>query len=184
MSKLKTRNFEYQGKQGKKSFFANKKLRNLFLGIGSALLLVLIILTCIEPLVKNKLVIHNKSSHRISSLQFWYEDDNGIISEVLSFEDIAAKEKISNSSEKLGLAGLYGAAWLTVKIAFEDGGEALLQTGQYLNDFEGKISFEIRDTRSEELELHLQAGEGLFNSTAVTECDDIYYINPKSGYIE
>ena len=79
---------------------------------------------------------------------------------------------------------MQGEAWLSVYITFEDGGEALLQTGQFLYGFEGEISFELADTDDEELIVRLKAGEGLFNSTAVTGCDDVYYINPKDGYIE
>jgi len=184
MSKLKIRNFEYQGKQQKKNVVSYKKLRNILIGIGCALIFVFIFLTCIEPLVKNQIVIHNKSKHKILSLQVWYEDNSGIISEMMSFENLEAKEKVKESIEELNISDLYGEAWLTVKIAFEDGGEAILQTGQYLNEFEGKISFDISDTKSGDVKLHLQAGEGLFNSTAVTDCDDIYYINPQNGYIE
>ena len=59
-----------------------------------------------------------------------------------------------------------------------------MQTGQFLYGFKGKISFEIADTKGEDLIIRLKAGEGLFNSTTVTGCDDVYYINPKNGYIE
>ena len=47
-----------------------------------------------------------------------------------------------------------------------------------------KLDFEISNTKTEEVKFHVQASEGLFNSTATTGCDDIYYINPTNGYIE
>ena len=186
MSKLKTRNFEYQAKKEDESKLSptEKKIRNIIIGAVALFVVLFAVLACIESMVKNKLVIHNKSSHKITSLEIWYEDDEAIVSEVLTVTDIEAKEKLTESIEALKISDLYGEAWLTLQITFEDGGKALLQTEQYLNNFEGKISFEISDTEYEDLELHLQAGEGIFNSTAITDCDDIYYINPQNGYIE
>lgn len=184
MSKLKIRNFEYKGKRDEKKPVLSNKMRNIIIGACGVLVLLFIVLVCIEPMFKNKLVIHNKSSHKIISLQLWYEDSNGIVSEVMTLENVDAKEKVKDSIEALKISELYGEAWITFLITFEDGGEALLQTGQYLYGFEGKISLVISDTDADEVKVHLQAGEGLFNSTAVTDCDDIYYINPKNGYIE
>lgn len=184
MSKLKVRNYEYQGKREVKSVNPDKRVRNIVLAIAGILLAVFIVLVCIEPRLKNKLVIDNRSSHEITLLQIWYENGNGDISEVMRFDRVGAKEKLTESTEKFKLSELVGDAWLTVQIAFADGGEAVLQTGQFLSNFEGKLSLEISDTASEELMLHLQAGEGIFNSTAVTDCNDIYYINPENGYIE
>lgn len=186
MSKLKTRNFEYQAKKEDESTLSptEKKVRIIIVCAVVLFVVLFAVLACVEAMFKNKLVINNKSSHKITSLEIWYEDAEEIVSEVLTVTDIAANEKLTESIEALKISDLYGEAWLTLQITFEDGGEALLQTEQYLNGFEGKISFEISDTEYEDLELHLQAGEGIFNSTAITDCDDIYYIDPKNGYIE
>lgn len=184
MSKKKAKNYEYQGNKKLKSIGLNNKARNILIGIGMTLIVLCIVLVCIEPAFKNKLVINNRSSHKITSLQIWYEDSEGNVSKSMEFENIDAKEKIKDSTESLELTKFVGEAWITLQIEFEDGGEALLQTGHFLNEFEGKITFEISDTKTEDLKLHVQAGEGLFNSTVVTDCDDIYYVNPENGYIE
>lgn len=184
MSKVKARNYGYQSKKEEKTPRISKKTRNLIFALVALCLVGMIVLFCIEPKLENKLVIKNRSSHDIKSLHLWYEDSEGAITDIMSFDKIPSKEKITESTEGLGLSELQGDAWLSVQIAFEDGGQAVLQTGQFLYDFNGKIMFEVSDTDSEDLMLHLQAGEGLFNSTSTTECDDIYYINPENGYIE
>ncbi|MCH5272191.1 MAG: hypothetical protein J1E35_00825 [Lachnospiraceae bacterium] len=184
MSRVKTRNYEYQGKKEEKKVVPNKKIRTLVIGGGSLFILLLVVLVAVESGLKNKIVIKNRSTHKITSLQIWYEDNSGNMTEVMNFGEVPAKKKVTESTEELELSKILGEAWLTVQIAFEDGGKAVLQTGQFFNDFNGKISFEVSDTKTEELMLRLRAGEGLFNSTAVTNCDDVYYINPKNGYIE
>lgn len=154
-------------------------------GIICALIVILfIVLICVESVLGNKITIRNKSSHKIAELKLWYEDDIGTITEVLEFSGIEPKAKIVESLKALGLSDLRGQAWLTVWIRFEDGGEAELQSGQILNDFSGRLSLEVSDTSGEEIMLRLKAGEGIFNSSSSTECDDAYYINPQNGYVE
>lgn len=184
MSKVKARNYGYRSKKEEEKPRFSKKSRNRFIAVAALLLIGIFALFCIEPGLENKLVINNRSSHTIKKMHLWYEDSKGEITDIMSLEEISPKQKITESTEGLGISELLGDAWLSVQIVFEDGGEAILQTGQFLYDFEGKISLEIADTDSEDLMLHLQAGEGLFNSTSTTKCDDIYYINPESGYVE
>lgn len=184
MSKVKAKNYGYQSKKAEDKPKLSKKTVYIISAVVSVLLLTVIALLCIEKSMENKIIVKNKSSHNITDLYFWYEDANGAITESMDFGAVAAKEKISKSTEELALSELEGDAWLSVEIAFEDGGEVLVQTGQFLYGFNGKISLEIADTKNEELIVRLKAGEGLFNSTAVTGCDDVYYINPKDGYIE
>ncbi len=184
MSKIKVKNYEYQGNKTKEKTVPNKKIRNLLIGGGIFAILLVAVLVFVESTLENKIIIRNRSTHTITSLRIWYEDNDGTMTEVMDFGKVPAKKKVTESAEKLKLSDITGEAWLTVQIAFEDGGEALLQTGQFLNGFHGRVSLEVSDTKDEELMLHLQAGEGLFNSTATTNCDDVYYINPKDGYIE
>lgn len=184
MSKVKTNNYVYQSKKEDEApRISNKKLYLILAAIGVVIAGV-VALICIEKSMENKLVVNNKSSHNITGLQFWYEDANGDYIDIMEFDSVASKEKVKVSTEELALSELQGDAWLSVQIKFEDGGEALLQTGQFLYGFDGKISFEIADTKDEELIVRIKAGEGLFNSTTITGCDDVYYINPKDGYIE
>ena len=184
MSKVKTNNYVYQSKKSEETPKVNNRKIYYVLAALGILLSVVVVLIFIEKGMENKIVVKNRSSHNISKLQFWYEDENGDITDIMEFDSVAAKEKIKESTESLALSKLEGNAWLSVLIAFEDGGEALLQTGQFLHSFDGKISFDLADTGEEELIVRLKAGEGLFNSTVITGCDDVYYINPKDGYIE
>lgn len=184
MSKVKTNNYVYQSKKEEEAPRRNNKKLYFWIAAIVALLAVVVALICIEKSMENKLVVNNKSSHNITGLQFWYEDANGDYIDIMEFDSVAAKEKIKESTEDLALSELTGEAWLSIQIKFEDGGEALLQTGQFLYGFDGKISFEIADTKDEELLVRIKAGEGLFNSTTITGCNDVYYINPKDGYIE
>ena len=184
MSKVKKNNYVYQSKKAEEaSRFWNKKLYFLLAAVVVVLIGV-ITLICVEKSMENKLVVNNKSSHNITGLQFWYEDANGDYIDIMEFDSVAAKEKVTESTEDLALSELTGEAWLSIQIKFEDGGEALLQTGQFLYGFDGKISFELTDTKDDELLVRIKAGEGLFNSTTITGCNDVYYINPKDGYIE
>lgn len=143
-----------------------------------------VVLICVESGMGNKLTIRNKSSIDISELKIWYEDDNGTITDVMEFTDIAPKEKIVESIKALGLSEIRGQAFMTVRVKFASGGEAQLQSSQILNDFSGRLSLEVSDTSGEEVMLRLKAGEGLFNSSTSTQCDDAYYINPMNGYVE
>jgi len=184
MSKLKTNNYVYQSK--KTETVSRKSPMKLYaaLAVLGLFLAAVVALICVEKGMENKLVVNNKSSHNIVGLQFWYEDESGDVIDIMDFDAIAAKEKRKESTEGLALSELQGEAYLSVYITFEDGGEALLQTGQFLYGFDGKISFELADTKDEEVLVRIKAGEGLFNSTTITGCDDVYYINPKDGYIE
>lgn len=184
MSRKKVRNFEYQQNKKRKRLWENKVIRTLFFVVFGVLFVAFIVLACIEPTLKNKLVIENTSGHTITSMKIWYEDANGNTSKTMSFENLKQGKKISDSIKPLELDKFGGETWITLQIAFEEGGEALLQTGHFLNDFEGKISLIVSDAPSGDVKIHVRAGEGLFDSTAVTDCDDIYYINPKNGYIE
>lgn len=184
MSKVKTNNYVYQSKKTEETPAFNKKKLYFILALLVVVLAVVVALVCIEKSMQNKIVVNNKSSHNITGLQFWYEDSNGDYIDIMEFDSVASKQKIKESTESLALSELQGDAWLSIQITFEDGGEALLQTGQFLYGFDGKISFEIADTNEEELLVRIKAGEGLFNSTTITGCDDVYYINPKDGYIE
>jgi hypothetical protein len=94
------------------------------------------------------------------------------------------KDKIKTSMPEVDLTELDENICLSVYITFEDGGNTFLQTGEFLPDFAGKITFELSDSKDEDLILRLKAGEGLFQSTLDTGCDDVYYINPKDGYID
>lgn len=184
MSKVKVRDYGYRSKKEEEKPRFSKKTRNGFFVAAALLIIGIFVLFCIEPGLENKLVINNRSSHAIKKIHLWYEDESGEITDIMSLEKISPKQKVTESTEELGISELAGNVWLSVQIAFEDGGEAILQTDQFLYDFKGKISLEIADTGSEDLMLHLQAGEGLFNSTSTTKCDDIYYINPENGYVE
>ncbi len=184
MSKVKTNNYMYQSKKQEETPRMNPKKLYYVLGALGLLLVAVVILVCVENSMANKLVVNNKSSHNITGLQFWYEDADGEYSDIMEFDSLAPKQKIKESTEELALSELSGEAWLSVQVSFEEGGEALVQTGQFLYGFDGKISFEIDDAGEEEVIVRIKAGEGLFNSTAITGCDDVYYINPKNGYIE
>ena len=183
MSKLKTNDYAYHSKKQEEET-ARGSFKKLYFALAAfcVLLLAVVILVCVEKGMENKLIVQNKSSHNITKLQFWYEDENGGITDIMDFENVLPKTERKESTENLALSELMGDAWLSVYMVFEDGGDALVQTGQFLYGFEGKISFELADTKDEELILRLKAGEGLFNSTTITGCDDVYYINPKDGY--
>lgn len=179
-NKLKNAN-GISGKKGSSGF--SGKLAFILLSVG--IVVLFIVLICVEAFMGNKITIRNKSSHKIASLKIWYEDDIGTITDdILEFSEIESKAKIVESIKSLGLSELRGQAWLTVRIRFEDGGEAELQSGQILNDFKGRLSLEVSDTSGEEILLRMKAGEGIFNSSSATDCDDAYYINPQNGYVE
>ncbi len=184
MSKVKAKNYGYQSKKTEETPRVSKKTGYIALAVLGAFLLLTVVLILVEKGLENKIIVKNKSSHNITKLHFWYEDEEGACLDIMSFDGVKAKDRISKSTEELALSELAGEAFLSVRIEFEDGGSAVVQTGQFLYGFKGRISFEVSDTKGEELELHLKAGEGLFNSSAVTGCDDVYYINPKDGYIE
>ena len=182
MSKVKKNNYVYQSKKKEEAPKQDYKKVYFALAALAVFLLAVVVLICVEKGMENKLIVKNKSSHTIKQLQFWYEDESGEIIDIMDFDNVLPKTERKESTENLALSELMGDAWQSVYMVFEDGGDALVQTGQFLYDFEGKISFELGDTKDEDLILRLKAGEGLFNSTTVTGCDDVYYINPKEGY--
>ena len=185
MSKVKKKEFNYQSKTISEEPRMTKKMRNILIAIAAIVVVIIVVLLCIENSMRSKVVVKNKSSQNISSIKFWYEDENGIITDVMELGAVDANQKVSKSTRDLALSELVVVdACLSVYIVFEDGGKVLVQSSQVLNHFDGKISLVISDTEDEELMLHLKAGEGLFNSASTTGCDDIYYVNPKDGYIE
>ena len=184
MSKVKTNNYMYQSKKKNETPQKNKKYLFMLIAAVGLLIVAAVALICIEQSMDNKIVVNNKSSHKITELEFWYEDDLGDYVDLIKFDNVEAKDKIKTSTPEVDLTGLDENICLSVHITFEDGGKTLLQTGEFRPDFAGKISFELSDSKDEDLILRLKAGEGLFNSTIETGCDDVYYINPKNGYIE
>lgn len=172
-------------KTGNGSIFARYPAAGILVPVLCAATAVLIIiLLCIETASGNKLEITNKSSHKVTSLELWYEDEDSRITDVLSYSEIESGGRLVQSILPLGLSKLRQQVFLTVRFRFEDGGGALVQTSQNLVDFKGRIQIEFSDTSGEEVMIRMKAGEGLFNSSAVTGCDDYYYVNPKNGYIE
>lgn len=183
MSKVKAKNYGYESKKKQEPVIDKKKL-SMVLALIAAFFVVVIALICIEKGMENKIVAKNKSSHNITKLHFWYSDQYENLTDIMDFGSLDAKQTKKASTEDKNLSELRGEVYLAVEMEFEDGGKAVLETGQFLRDFKGKISFEITDTDEEDLMIRLKAGEGIFNSTTVTGCDDVYYINPKDGYIE
>lgn len=196
MSKVKAKNYGYESKKKQEEPKLNKKAIGIGLGFFGFLMAVVVVLICVEKGMENKFVIKNKSSHAITKVSYWYtgydstKDEEGEeigevqITEVMDLGAVAAKQKRKESTESHKLSELTGEALLCVYIEFADGGDVVLESGQFLYDFNGKISLELKDSAENEVTAWLKAGEGLFNSTAVTGCDDVYYINPKDGYIE
>ncbi len=186
MSKVKAKNFEYQSKKKAEEETPRKsnKVFYIVLALICAFLVCFVALVCVEKSMENKIIVDNRSSHNISKLTFWYEAEEGEVTDIMEFSNVGSKEKRTESTEELALSELTGEAWLSVLIEFETGEESLIQTGQFLYDFGGKISFELEDTKDEDLMVRLKAGEGLFNSSARTGCDDVYYINPADGNVQ
>ena len=183
MSKVKAKNFEYQSKKTEEAPSRSDKVIYIVLALICAFIAIFVALVCTEKSMENKLIINNKSSHNISKLSFWYEDEEGGAFDIMEFTDVKSKDKIKESTEKLGLSELMGEAWLSVQIEFENGEESLIQTGQLMYDFEGKIIFELEDDE-EDILVRLKAVEGLFQSSARTGCDDVYYIDPTDGNVQ
>lgn len=185
MSKVKAKSFEYQSKkQQEETTHGNSKALYIVLSLICVFLVVFVALTFVEKSMENKIIVDNRSSHNISKLTFWYEAEEGDVTDIMEFSDVASKEKVTESTEELALSELTGEAWLSVLVEFETGEESLIQTGQFLYDFGGRISFELEDTDDDELMVRLKAGEGLFNSSARTGCDDVYYVNPADGNVQ
>lgn len=168
---------------GKRRGENNHALRWLLIAVGIVFVTVTVLLI-IEPFLGKKIQIKNKSGHNIRKIELWYEDDFQMITEVMSFENIQTKTSLKESIEALELSKLDGHAWLTVALEFEEGGKAVIQTGQFLKDFKGTILLEFKDTKSKEVMLHMKAGEGLFGTSASTGCEDAFYVNPVSGTVE
>ena len=184
MSKVKAKNYMYQSKKKEETPQKSKKSMFMLIAAVGILIAVAVVLICVERSMGNKIVINNKSSHKITELELWYEDDLGDYVDLMKFENVEAKDKIKTSMPEVDLTELDENICLSVYITFEDGGNTFLQTGEFLPDFAGKITFELSDSKDEDLILRLKAGEGLFQSTLDTGCDDVYYINPKDGYID
>ncbi len=184
MSKVKAKNYMYQSKKKNETPQKSNKSLIVLIAVVAFVIIAAVALICIEQSMDNKIVVNNKSSHKITELEFWYEDDLGDYVDLIKFENVNAKDKIKTSTPEVDLTELDENICLSVHITFEDGGKTFLQTGEFLPDFAGKITFEISDSKDEDLILRLKAGEGLFNSTLETGCDDVYYINPKDGYID
>lgn len=184
MSKLKAKNFEYQSKKAEEPVSKNDKIIFIVLALICAFIVFFIALVCVEKSMENKIIIKNKSSHNISKLSFWYEDEEGGAIDIMEFSDVNSKDKVTESTESLELSKLTGEAWLSVQIEFDNGEESLIQTGQFLYDFEGRIIFELEDAEDGDLLARLKATEGLFQSSTRTGCDDVYYIDPADGNVQ
>ena len=98
MSKVKKKEFNYQSKTISEEPRMTKKMRNILIAIAAIVVVIIVVLLCIENSMRSKVVVKNKSSQNISSRKFWYEDENGIITDVMELGAVDANQKVSKST--------------------------------------------------------------------------------------
>lgn len=136
-------------------------------------LAVFVIGMIIENVNSEKIVICNDSGMDIEFIQVYFVDLNDEPHDILGLDsDLSLKngEKYSAAfipAEDINTEG----AFLEVEVRFAGKNTIIENAGYFSRPFHGKISVSFDKTKNG-VSLDIKAGEGLFQSTANTKCDD------------
>lgn len=153
------------------------KLPSRAIAAAAAVLAVVILLVVVEGVNSNRYSIRNDTGTDIEYITAYFENEGESFEYAtgsLFEQSIPAGEKVTGSFEKLDSPYLAGS-WLVVRVKFAGRDAVQRYAGYFTAAFNGKLKLAFRDDTETggEIELEIKAGEGLFQSTKRTSCDEI-----------
>ncbi len=158
------------GKNGKEA----KKLPVKPIAAAAAVLSVIILVMAIEAVNTEKIVIKNNTSTEIEWIQLYFENTEEDSYDILPREaniSVPAGGKYSGKFEAQPGLNLYGS-FLMIRVKFAGRDVAENYAGYFKRTFTGKIRIEFSDGENGIVLMKIKAGDGLFQSTKFTDCDE------------
>lgn len=155
---------------------SGRKLPKKAITIAAAAIILIIILLILEAINSNRYAFRNNTGTDIESLVLYFEnaDENFYYrSDNLVECAMKAGEKRNGRFEPLSSAYMPGS-FLIIEVKFEGRDKVMLYSGYFTNSFSGKINLVFDEDSANEgnITVAIKAGEGLFQSTRSTDCDE------------
>ena len=161
----------------------NLKKSWIVVGIASILFLVFVFIVA-EALFDGKITVENQSEYDIEKILLYFESEDYIQTNKQTLPFIAKNQEYQTNLSQFDLSSLNDIASLTLAITFAGYDTVYLQSGLFYGDFDGNIDCKLSMDEDGDVILKLKASEGIFESTAGTDCNDTFYINLTEGYVQ
>ena len=155
----------------------------IVVGIASILFLIFVFIVA-EALFDGKITVKNQSEYDIEKILLYFESEDYIQTNKQTLPFIAKNQEYQTDLTQFNLGDLNDIASLTLAITFTGYDTVYLQSGLFYGDFDGNIDCKLSMDEDGDVILKLKASEGIFESTAGTDCNDTFYINLTEGYVQ
>lgn len=142
--------------------------------VAVAVLALIILCVVIEAVNTRRLVIVNNTKSDIESIQLYFEDMDDRYFYILEDKEplfVKAGGRYSGkflSSQELAEDG----SFLMIDVKFADREIARTYAGYFTRTFTGKLKLVFNDCEDGNISMDIKAGDGLFQTTQFTDCDE------------
>ncbi|MDE6874760.1 MAG: hypothetical protein K2P87_09935 [Lachnospiraceae bacterium] len=140
---------------------------------GAVVIVLIVIALLVESANTKRIVIENDTDKDIESVRLYFEnsdEDYFFMSEDLVNTPVAAGEKYTGSFQPQTNIAAPGY-FLMIRVKFAGEEEIETYAGYFTRIFTGKISLDFTQ-KDDNVLMGIKAGDGLFNSTKYTDCDE------------
>lgn len=155
----------------------------IVVGVASILFLVFVFIVA-EALFDGKVSVKNNSDYDIEQILLYFESEDFEQTNKQTLPLIAKGQEYQTDLAQFDLASLNNVTSLTLAITFAGQDTFYLQSGLFYDNFDGNIDCKLSMDEDGDVILKLKASEGIFGSTAGTDCNDTFFINLTEGYVQ
>ena len=155
----------------------------IVVGVASILFLVFVFIVA-EALFAGKISVKNESDYDIEQLLLYFESADFEQTNMQTLPFIAKGQEYEADLMAFDLDTLNNTASFTLAITFAGQDTFYLQSGLFYGNFDGNIDCKLSMDKDGDVILKLKASEGIFDSTARTDCNDTFFINLTEGYVQ
>lgn len=153
---------------------AKLKLPVKAIAVGAAVIALLVIALLAESANTRRLVIENETHKEIESIRLYFEntdEDFYFVSDDLVNTSIPANEKYKGTFQTQSYTEAPGY-FLIIRVKFAGEEEIETYAGYFTRTFTGKLKLTFTQ-EDESVFMSIKAGDGLFQSTKYTDCDEV-----------
>lgn len=151
------------------------------LAVVSSLIFICLIWILAESFSGGELKFNNRTNYKIEYITATFMNDDWQISDIMSLENIDAKEKSSLYFGEIDLNNM--EATLQIELKFVGYPSFLLDVGYFNDLLSGNINITLNPVNDEDVEIVVHAKNGAIRSKTI-DCVENYVIYVKDGYIE
>lgn len=153
---------------------AKLKLPVKAIAAAAVVIVLLVIALLVESANTRRLVIYNETGKEIESIRMYFEntdEDFYFVSDDLINTSIPAREKYKGTFQTQSYTEAPGY-FLIIRVKFAGEEEVETYAGYFTRTFTGKIKLTFTEEDGNVL-MSIKAGDGLFQSTKYTDCDEV-----------